>query len=166
MLTDGAIAELARLLLTSPDAAAITHIDLSRNQLLTWRCCSALGSLLQADNMSCGRGNNPQQQQQPEASTTGQVLGPRPSSARPEGLFQPPLALPGHQCHAYVVDSNTAANIKEQPLELGLQRAPVLQQVLFLQFLSLEGVALGDKGAAALTTALQGSQHLQVTNPA
>jgi hypothetical protein len=47
-----------------------------------------------------------------------------------------------------------------------MRQAPPPQQQqqvpLMLRVLSLEGVALGDKGAAALVAALTSNQHLQV----
>jgi hypothetical protein len=171
LLTDASIADLAQLLLSSPTAASITHLDLSQNQMLTWRCCRALGQLL-ADNSTA------QQQQQ---LTQGYAL---PVAPHCEPLAAEEPAEQEWQLSAATVKMSTlsfdsarqrtlsrtsssssetrdaAAAAVSTQIALPQQLQP--QIPLMLRALSLEGVALGDKGAAALMAALTSNQHLQV----
>jgi hypothetical protein len=185
LLTDAAIADLAQLLLSSPSAAGVTHLDLSQNQMLTWRCCSALGQLLLA-------GAQQQQQQQllllqgqcsrPATASTRQSIaageveqqqlaGSRPQTAggkddQQKAALRPCLSsgssiASGRPSNAAASQQPAAADLR-QVLQPTPQQVQVQQVPLMLQVLSLEGVALGDKGAAALVAALTSNQHLQV----
>jgi hypothetical protein len=179
LLTDASIADLALLLLSSPTAAGITHLDLSQNQMLTWRCCSALGQLL-ADN-SCAQ---QQQQQQPRQGYASAVAPHCEPFAAEEAPAEPAWQLSANteqgqisSCDSFrqrallrsssggSTDTCDAAEAGAMQIAIGsavLQQHMQLLVPLMLRALSLEGVALGDKGAAALVAALTSNQHLQV----
>jgi hypothetical protein len=178
-LTDASIADLAQLLLSSSAAAGITHLDLSQNQLLTWRCCSALGQLLLADNSSAQQ----QQQQQPRqgmASFVAPHSNPFAADGPAEQTWQrsadtedrrPLLSIESFQQRTLLrmPSSNSDPDMESSSsaVAAGMAQVALPQQLqpqvpLMLRALSLEGVALGDKGAAALVAALSSNQHLQV----
>jgi hypothetical protein len=174
LLTDASIADLPQLLLSSPTAAGITHLDLSQNQMLTWRCCSALGQLLLSDCSTA------QQQQQPRQGY-GASIAPQcePFAAEEPATQAWQLSAGAEEISTLSCDSavqqrtlprssSTSSTEHCDAAAAGTVIIAMPQQQLqpqiplMLRALSLEGVALGDKGAAALVTALTSNQHLQV----
>jgi hypothetical protein len=138
MLTDGAVAELLLQLPAMPAAASLEAIDLSFNQLLTWECCETLGVLLSSG---------------PPAASAAQWQAPNLSAC---------AAAPEHRSSSSssTHSSDGADNVRRQ------QQAPPptrqLQALPPLRVLLLEGVAVGDRGAALLAAGITGSRVLQV----
>lgn len=157
LLTDQAVAHLVQLMFSIPSAAGVTHVDLSQNQLLTWRCCSALGLLM----------HEPQARLQP-----GTKSGRRTSRCTASGLL---MADSGALTSTMVTNGSAGLNnpdsfflagpVKSRPssaLASGVQRQPNQRQYLQLRSLSLQGVAIGDKGAVQLAGSLATASSMQV----
>lgn len=150
LLTDQAVADLASLLLSIPSAAAVTHLDLSQNQLLTWCCCAALMVLLTCPS---------QQPSQPSSSR---------SAASAEDSSTSTSRRPSQAPSLSVVEDSSALNNPVTFFAQGSTVAPAAApaapggQYLRLVQLTLEGVTLGDKGATALAAALAANSTIQV----
>jgi len=171
MLTDNAVHDLVQMLQTLHAAADISHLNLSHNQLLTGQCCGPLGQLL---SMAAGNAAQPNRNRRDSIHSKNCDAPPSAAvdfaeccqgnmdstagSVHAGGGNRPVVGLAG--CL-----SGTGTNCPADPAGWSVPQPSFRQllQPLQLQVLLLEGVALGDRGAAALAGALSGTQHLQVS---
>jgi hypothetical protein len=185
MLTDAAVMALVKMLLNLRQAANVVHLDLAHNQPLTWRCCTPLGQLLNdswllgAENRSSTAGSSSSSS---SSSVVGGVCSTHPSSAvepihvgtaAARNWGQPVAAAANPMLHIAGSKSFACADtaacvgadaslVLEQAGEARQAGLLPQLQVLCIVHLSLEGLALGDKGARLLSAALLLNQHLKV----
>eukprot|EP00775_Hariotina_reticulata_P013113 gene13113-13241_t len=182
MLTDAAVTALVKMLLTLRQAANVAHLDLAHNQLLTWRCCTPLGQLLQDSWQLDAEGHSSTAGSSSSTSAGGQggatnascLESARLGTAGPKGLSVPQpadgvqrIARLGNAASAVTAAAagDASPGIQRAAQANQAERLPQLQ-VLCIVRLSLEGVALGDKGAKLLSASLLQNQQLQVLNVA
>eukprot|EP00879_Flechtneria_rotunda_P005641 GHRR01005940.1.p1 GENE.GHRR01005940.1~~GHRR01005940.1.p1 ORF type:complete len:880 (+),score=289.87 GHRR01005940.1:295-2934(+) len=146
MLTDASIGDLVTLLVSSPDAAHVTGLDLSDNQLLTCCCCGALRDLLVTQG----------------AASSGTII--QPAAKHAVGMAAARLCCSGAALNSNATNLSVSSGLVLTSLSLeGLnlgdkgarELAAALRDNQHLQVLHLAQCGLHDAGGAAICSAIQ-----------